>query len=322
MNFIFDVLQKIFGFTLPEQASSKAHLVDNIYNAIMLLSVVGFIGLMGAMVYFVVRYHHTQNDKSAYIPHDSRLETLWTVIPTILFVGIAIWGLVAYYDHTEIPKNAYKIKVTGKQWAWEFEYDYQGKKFSTLNKMYIPVDVPVVLEMTSVDVIHSFFVPSFRVKKDVVPGMRTHVAFTANKLGDIRVYCTEFCGTSHSAMLATIKVVRQNHFDRWARREAKEANITDPVELGARLFNRKGCTSCHSIDGTRIVGPSLNGIWGREEEMQDGSKVTADADYIRESILAPQAKVVKGYPNSMNSFAGQLSEKEIDALIEFLKTLK
>lgn len=322
MNFIFDVLQKIFGFTLPDQASESAHLVDNIYNAIMLLSVVGFFGLVGVMVFFTIRYHRTQNEKSAYIPHDSRLETLWTVIPTIIFVGIAIWGLVAYFAVHKVPEDAYKIKVTGKQWAWEFEYDYQGKKFSTMNTMYVPINVPVVLEMTSTDVIHSFFVPSFRVKRDVVPGMKTHVSFTANKLGDIRIYCAEFCGTAHSAMRGIVKVVSQKKFDRWARREAKEANITDPVELGARLYDRKGCASCHSIDGSRVVGPSFKGIWGRTQQFEDGSSLVVDAEYIRESILAPQTRVVKGYPNSMNSFAGQLTEKEIDSIIEFFKTLK
>ena len=322
MNFIFDVMQKLFGFTLPEQAAENVHLVDNIYNAIMLLSVVGFVGFVVVMIYFVLRYHHTQNDKSAYIPHDARLETLWTVIPTILFVGIAIWGLYAFFGVHKIPENAYKIKAIAKQWSWEFEYEYEGKKFATANIMYVPVDTPVVVEMTSTDVIHSFFVPSFRVKKDVVPGMRTYASFTPNKVGDFRLFCAEFCGTNHSEMVGHIKVVPQKRFNRWAKREAQEANITDPVLLGARLFERKGCTTCHSTDGSIKVGPSFKGLWGRTSEFSDGTSQVVDAAYIRESILAPQAKVVKGFPNSMNSFAGQLSETEIDSIIEFIKTIK
>lgn len=322
MNFIFDVMQKLFGFTLPEQAAENVHLIDNVYNAIMLLSVVGFVGFVVVMIYFVIRYHHTQNDKSAYIPHDARLETLWTVIPTILFMGIAIWGLYAFYDTHRIPENAYRVKAVAKQWSWEFQYEHEGKKFSTANVMYVPVDTPVVVEMTSPDVIHSFFVPSFRVKKDVVPGMRTYATFKANKVGDFRLYCAEFCGTDHSAMVGTIKVVPQKRYDRWARREAQEANISDPVLLGARLFDRKGCVACHSTDGSAKIGPSFKGLWGTTAHFTDGTSQEVNAEYVRESILAPQAKVVKGYPNTMNSFAGQLTENELDSLIEFIKSLK
>lgn len=322
MGFISEILAMLFGFTLPERAAQNAYLVDDLYNSVLLLSIVGFFGLMGVMVYFIVRYHKSQNDKSAYIPHNAFAETLWTVIPTIIFVGIAIWGVWAYYEREVKPDNAMVVKVTGKQWLWEYTYEKDGKNFSTINTMYVPVGKPVVLDMTSVDVLHSFYVPSFRTKRDTVPGMRTSYSFTPTKEGDFVVFCAEYCGTSHSAMRGVVKVVSEERFNKWLDRQIKEANITDPVELGARLVSRKGCTTCHDLGNARVIGPGLAGIWGKEREFESGEKVVADADYIRESILKPNAKVVKGYPAKMNSFAGQLSEQEIDYIIEYLKTLK
>jgi cytochrome c oxidase subunit 2 len=323
MGKISELMYTLFSFTLPEQASTKAYLADDLFGVVMILSVLGFVGVMAVMTYFVIRYHKSNNDKSAYIPHNTVLETIWTVVPTILFVGIAVWGLIAYFKMHEVPDNAYKIKVTGKQWMWEFTYDKDGKEASVGNVMYVPVNTPVLLEMTSVDVLHSFFVPSFRIKRDTVPGLRTTTTFTATKEGDFKVFCTEYCGTSHSKMRAMVRVVSQERFDRWLNFEIKENNITDPVEIGARLFAKKGCVSCHSLDGKVIVGPSLKGIWGNKRNFADGSTVTADADYIRESILKPQSKIVKGFSNvRMNSFAGQLDEKDIDHVIEYLKTIK
>lgn len=322
MGFISEILALLFGWTLPERVAQNAYLVDDLYNSVMLLSFVGFFGLMGVMVFFIVRYHRSQNDKSAYIPHNALAETLWTVIPTIIFVGIAIWGIWVFYENEEAPKDAMIVKVTGKQWLWEYTYEKDGKQFSAINTMYLPVDRPVVLDMTSVDVLHSFFVPSFRTKRDTVPGMRTRLSITPKKRGDFDVYCAEYCGTSHSAMRGTVKIVAQDRFDKWMDRQIKEANISDPVELGQRLVTRKGCTSCHSLGTDRVIGPGLGGLWGTEREFEGGGSAVVDAEYIRESLLNPNAKVVKGYPAQMNSFAGQLSEQEIDYIIEYLKTLK
>lgn len=322
MGFFSEILAALFGFTLPERAATSAYLVDDLYNSVMLLSVIGFFGLMGVMVFFIVRYHRSQNDKSAYIPHNALAETLWTVIPTIIFVGIAIWGVWAFYQKEAPVENELVVKVTGKQWLWEYTYEKDGKEFSTIETMYVPVNKPVVLDMTSVDVIHSFYVPTFRAKRDTVPGMRTKFRFTPTHEGDFTVFCAEYCGTSHSAMRGVIKVVSEDRFNQWLDRQIKEANITDPVELGLRLFNRKGCTTCHSVGSDTIIGPGLQGIWGNKRDFTSGPAVTADADYIRESILNPNAKIVKGFPAKMNSFAGQLSEKEIDYIIEYLKTLK
>jgi cytochrome c oxidase subunit 2 len=287
----------------------------------MALSVIGFFGLMGVMTYFVIRYHRTQNSKSAYIPHNALAETIWTVIPTIIFVGISIWGLFAYFEMENVPKNAYKINVTGKQWLWEFTYKKDNLEMSTADIMYVPVNKPIVLEMTATDVLHSFYVPSFRIKRDTVPGLKTQVNFTATKLGDFKIFCTEFCGTSHSRMRGIVRVVSEDRFERWLNREIKEANVSDPVELGARLFARN-CTTCHNADNSVKIGPGLGGIFGKERNFSNADSVVANEEYIRESILAPNEKVVEGFPAKMNSFAGLLTEKEIDYLIEYIKTLK
>lgn len=321
MRFIGDILQTLFGFTLPEQAATSAYLVDDLYNVVMLLSIVGFFGLMGVMTFFIVRYHRSQNEKSAYIPHNALAETIWTVIPTIIFVGIGIWGVIAFLQMEKIPDNAYKINVTGKQWLWEFTYKKDNLEVVTTDVMYVPVNTPVVLDMTATDVLHSFYVPSFRIKRDTVPGLITKVNFTATRKGDFKIYCTEFCGTSHSRMRGIVRVVSQKRFDKWLNREIKEANISDPVELGSRLFVRN-CATCHNVDSSTKIGPGLAGLMGAQRSFDNADTITADADYIRESLIAPNSKIVKGFPAKMNSFAGQLSEKDINHLIEYIKTLK
>jgi cytochrome c oxidase subunit 2 len=322
MGIFGEILHKLFGFTLPERAAKNAYLVDDLYNAVLLLSILGFLGLMSVMVFFALRYHRSQNEKSAYIPHNALAETIWTVIPTIIFVGISLWGLWAYFEKEKLPEDALIVKVTGKQWAWEYTYSKDGQEFSTVGDMYLPIDKPVILEMTSLDVIHSFFIPSFRAKRDTVPGMISKMSFTPTELGNFNVFCTEFCGTSHSKMRSNVRVVREERFNKWINRQIKEANISDPVELGFRIYNNN-CATCHSVDGSRVVGPSFKGIWGNNRQFESESDLVVNAEYIRESIVNPQAKIVKGYTaQKMNSFAGQFSEKELGYIVEYLKTLK
>ncbi len=321
MRFLGDILQALFGFSLPEQAAKNVHMVDDLYNFIMLLSIVGFIGLMGVMTYFIIRYHRCNNDKSAYIPHNFTAELIWTVVPTIIFVGIAVWGIIAFDKMEHVPDNAYKIEVTGKQWMWEFTYKKDNLEVNVPDVMYVPVDTPIVLEMTATDVLHSFFVPSFRIKRDTVPGIKTRVTFTATKKGDFKVFCTEYCGTAHSKMRAIVRVVSKARFNKWLNREISEANISDPVELGLRLYSRN-CATCHSTGSNKVIGPGFQGLYGKKREFSNADSVVANDEYIRESILAPNTKVVKGYPAKMNSFAGMLSEKDINHIIEFIKTLK
>jgi cytochrome c oxidase subunit 2 len=324
---MIEFLERLGGLFLgmwnPEAASTYASDVDTVFNGVFVISIVSFMGLMGVMTYFIFRYHKkVYKEKAAYIPHNTLAEALWTIIPTFIFVGIAVWGWVVYDTQVSVPDNAMKMKIVGKQWDWEYKYAHNGLNFSTTGIMYVPVNTPVEVELTSVDVIHSFFIPSFRIKQDAVPGIRTRMWFEATKKGDFQVFCTEYCGTSHSRMGGTVRVVSKERFNQWISREAEEANISDPVALGERHFNAKGCTSCHAIDGSRLIGPPLNGLWGKNREFENADAVVADAAYIRESILNPNVKVVKGYPAKMNSFQGQLSEEEIDHVIEYIKSLK
>ncbi len=210
-----------------------------------------------------------------------------------------------------------EVSVTGVQWRWDFEYK-NGKK--STNEFYVPVGVPIKLLMTSADVIHSFYVPSFRMKQDVVPGTYTQAWFQAKETGVFQVFCTEFCGLQHSAMLAKVHVVEKPEFDKWLMGDP-DINLP-PAERGKKLYGLKGCNACHSLDGSKVVGPTFKGIWGRDEELADGSHIKVDENYVAESILNPNAKMVKGYPPSMPSFQGVVNEGELKALIEYLKTVK
>lgn len=303
---------------LPPAISTYAANWDLAYEFLIWASLISGIIMLGGMVYFILKYgRKTDGDKTAYISHNAILEFLWSFIPFVLFMGIFVWGWMIYFEQRTMPADAMEVSVTGVQWRWDFEYK-NGKKAT--NELYVPVGVPVKLLMTSVDVIHSFYVPSFRMKQDVVPGMYSHVWFQAKETGVYQVFCTEFCGTSHSAMLAKVHVVDQAEFDKWVGGDPDAA--LPPAERGKKLYTLKGCNACHSLDGAKVVGPTFKGIWGREEELVDGSKVKVDENYVMESITNPQAKLVKGFPPSMPTFQGVVNENETKAIIEFLKTVK
>jgi cytochrome c oxidase subunit 2 len=250
------------------------------------------------------------------------------------------WGYSVYLSMTQAPTDAYEVRVIAKQWLWQFQYD-NGR--TTIGELYVPMNRPVKLIMTSEDVLHSFFVPNFRVKQDVVPGMYTSVWFEAKMPGKHQIFCTEYCGTSHSGMLGQVIALDDKQWTDWnagkklgaipvAGRELTEAekaavanggkNVLPLAEQGKALFESKGCLACHSPDGSPKVGPTLKGVFGSKVELADGSTVTADENFIRESIEKPQAKVVKGFQPVMPTFQGLLSETELNALIAYIKSLK
>lgn len=306
---------------MPTQATETAKHVDSLYAFLLVASIVSCAILIGGMVYFVIKYKRkTANDKTAYITHDTRLEILWSVIPLIIFLVVFGWGWMIYHDMRTVEEGALEMQVTGRQWSWEIEYK-NGVKSS---EVVVPVGRPVRLIMTSTDVIHSFYVPSFRIKKDVVPGRYTTLNFKAEKMGDFHVFCAEFCGTSHSGMITRLKVVSQEDFDKWLTTEADSASLP-LAERGKKLFQMK-CVACHSADKDEVkIGPSLFHLYSSDHAIEGGQVVKADENYIRESILNPQAKLSKGFPTSravMTSFQGQVSETEMTALIEFIKGLK
>lgn len=305
---------------MPTEASNIAQRVDNLYGFLLWVSFISCAILIGGMIYFAVKYKRkSDNDKVAYITHDTRLEIIWSVIPLVIFLFVFAWGWVVYHDMRKMPENALEIQVTGRQWAWTVEYK-NGVKAS---EIVVPVNRDVKIVLGSVDVIHSLYIPSFRVKQDAVPGRYTALWFRADKMGEFHVFCTEFCGTAHSGMMTKLKVVSQEDFDKWLVDESEVSNL--PIaDRGAKIFQTRACASCHNVVGDAVkVGPSLAQAFGKTHEFEGGTSAQVDENYLRESILNSNAKIVKGFgPRSaMPAYQGQLSEPEVAALVEYIKSL-
>ncbi|GIW48291.1 MAG: cytochrome c oxidase subunit 2 [Deltaproteobacteria bacterium] len=309
---------------LPEEASNLARNVDTVIWFVTIISLVFFFLITVVLVFFAIKYRRKSGeDETPYITGNHFLETLWTIVPSILVLVIFAYGFIVFKQMRTPPQEALEVNVIGKQWLWQFQYD-NGK--TTINELYVQQNRPVKLIMRSEDVIHSFFVPAFRVKQDLLGGMYTYLWFTPTKVGVFDLYCAEYCGAAHSKMLGKVIVMSPEAYERWRKGEEREeqkgvASIS-PVQLGEQLYQQRGCNACHTIDGTPSVGPSWKGLFGHEVTLQDGTKVTADENYIRESILEPQAKLVKGYQPVMPSFKGILTDEEISAIIAYIKTLK
>jgi cytochrome c oxidase subunit 2 len=305
---------------LPEQGSDFAPTVDSIHHLITDLSVGFTVAIVGAMLYFAIRYRRKNgvDHETPRILGSHFLEIVWTVVPTIICIWIAVYGVVGYRKMRQVPPGAIEINVVGRQWAWSFEYP-NGRKVA--DEFWVPVDTPIKLIMTSEDVLHSFFVPGMRTKMDVIKGQYTYEWFRPVKTGDFQVYCTEYCGTSHSAMLAKMHVVSHAEYQTWLSDTGRVKSVADQGEEVAKL---NGCFACHSVDGTRKIGPSFLQLFGRKARWDDGTEYTVDENYIRESVLNPQARIVEGYPrpSPMGSFEGKVSDGEITKLIEYFKSLK
>lgn len=327
---------------LPIQGSDVAVAWDHLYVFLFWLSVFFFILVVGGMIYLAVAYRKKPGQKTKYIVDNHKLEAFWTVIPTILLLGIFAWGWHVYTMMIRPPVGAMEIRVVGKQWLWNFQYE---DGHIETNQFFVPVNRPVKLVMSSEDVLHSFFIPNMRVKSDVVPGMYTSVWFEAKVAGSHQVFCTEYCGASHSLMLAKVYALEPEKFESWKRTRKIDVNAIpvaggskDSVttaasaptmktlslaDQGKELVQAKGCTACHSADGTpRSTGPTWKGVYEHSVELADGSTVTADEDYIRESIMKPTAKVVKGFTPVMPPYQGLLTETELNAVMAYIKSLK
>jgi cytochrome c oxidase subunit 2 len=302
---------------MPVQGSTFASSIDSLYKFLVYASVISCILVIGGMILFALKYKRKSSEhKSAYISHSAILEFIWSFIPFLIFMFVFAWGWWIYHDMRSMPKNAYEIHVVGQKWNWDFLYK-SGKKSS--NEIYVPVGEPVKLIMSSRDVIHSFYIPGFRVKQDVVPGRYSALWFEATKAGVYQVLCTEFCGDGHSAMLAKLHALPREEFDAWLENDPyKGMSLT---EVGKTVFQQK-CTVCHNSTAEKKIGPGLLGVFGATREFSNAASVVADENYIRESILNPNAKVVKDYPAAMTPFQGQLAENELLGLIEFIKSLK
>lgn len=293
--------------------------VDKAFYVILGIDAVMLLGITAAMLWFVWRYNRkrqpvplSQKDKNLW------LEITWTVIPTLLVMLMFWYGWEGYLSLRRIPDDALHIKATGRMWSWLFSYD-NGK---TADKLYVPVGQPVKIELHADDVLHAFYVPAFRVKRDMVPGMTNWVWFKAEQAGSYDLFCAEYCGAGHSAMVTTVEALPNADFQAWLT--ASPAAAADPVARGAELAGQLGCLGCHSVDGSRRVGPSLKGIFGHPREvLHAGSKVTmtADAAYLTRAIREPAAEVVDGYPPAMPPFS-QVSDADLQALLAWLESLQ
>jgi len=270
-----------------------------------------------AFVYFAFRYRRKTDDEQGEkgSSHNNLLEFTWSFIPFLIFMGSFVWGWILYDDLRKAPANSLEIHVYGQKWNWDFVYK-NGKK--TTNEIVVPIDQPVKLVMTSRDVIHSFYIPSFKIKQDTVPGIYSFLWFKANKTGNFEVFCTEFCGTGHSSMGAKLKVVSREEWETWLKNDPYRG--LSMTEVGKKVFQGR-CTACHKVTQEKLIGPGLAGIYNTKRELETGLTVLADENYLRESILNPSAKISKGYPNQMTPFAGLLSEEELSGLIEYIKSL-
>jgi len=311
---------------LPEQGSEIAPRLDWIHNWITDLSVFFTIAICGAMIYFAIRYRKQGgvDHETPRIEGSNFLEIVWTVVPTIICIWVAYYGIVIYNEMVDVKEDPEKefvlINAQGYRWAWDFQYQ-NGK--TTTNEIVVPVGRPTKIILTSRDVIHSFFIPVMRVKKDAVPGAYSHVVFTPVRTGEYPAFCTEYCGTNHSSMLANVRVVSEAEFQRWKNDRSDELSklAMSPVDLGRSLYVDKGCNACHSLDGSAVVGPTFLNLFGSERKFTDGTTTVADENYIRESILYPASKISAGYQNLMPAFEGQISDNEIQGLIEFIRTI-
>ncbi len=294
--------------------STFAPEIDSAMAFILWWSAILMIGITAFMVYCMVRYSRKNNPKPTHIHGSVALETIWTVLPTILVLIMFYKAFGTFELMTTRPDDAMKVKVTGLKWRWVFEYE-NGKK---ADELVVPVNQAVELELHSPDVLHSFYVPAFRIKKDVVPGKDNWTWFEASEKGNYNVFCAEYCGNDHSYMLSTVRVVDSGEYSTWL-------NTKSEVLSGPDLLAAKGCIACHSLDGSSLVGPTFQGIFGKMETVvTDGEErqQRVDEDYLRKSILEPAVDLVKGYANQMPSQAGLLTDEELDAIIETIKELK
>ena len=324
------------NFWLPKQASTVAQSVDLTFFVITWICYVFFFGITAALIIFMIKYRRKGHDIVVQGPtHNTALELTWTIIPLLLVVVIFTVGMRGYLNLREAPEGSYEVQVTGQKWSWTFEHPKYGA--TQVAELTVPVNTPVRLLMTSNDVVHSAWIPDFRVKMDVIPGRYTSLWFEATAVGDYSLNCTEYCGKDHSKMIATVHVVPVEEFEPTMVKLASEYEDMTVGQLPAyainRLYNR--CQSCHTLDGTESTGPSFKGLWDRCKDgnitFTSGEKLSSllgeattyevPENYIRSSIVDPQGHIVQGYLGSMPSFQGQLKDKQITAIIEMFKHL-
>lgn len=298
----------------PPEASALAPYMDALYFFLILISLVGIVIVALLVFGFSFLYRKERHPEAVQIEGSTILEATWTIIPLGLFMIVFVWGALLYFRVFNPPPNAMNIYVVGKQWMWKAEHP--GGQHE-INALHIPINKPIQLTMISQDVFHSFSIPAFRVKREVIPGRYTTVWFEATKPGTYHLFCTQYCGTAHSAMIGEIVAMKPEDYQAWTGMSTSGNSL---AQNGERLFASMSCSACHS--GTSAArGPNLTNIYGAKLQLTNGSQVTVDDEYLRDSILNPSAHVASGYAPIMPTYQGQISEEGIISLIEYIKSL-
>jgi len=298
---------------LPDQASTYAPRLDGLYLFLCGVSVLFLVLIFGLILYFAIRYRSTSRRARSRAVHGNVwMEATWFAVPLLLTLVMFGWGATLYFETATPPSDAMTVYVVAKQWMWKLQHA-EGRR--EVNELHVPTDQPVRVLLTSEDVIHSFYVPAFRIKMDAVPGRYSQTWFQATETGTYHLFCAEYCGTDHSRMTGRVIVMEPAAYQSWL-----EGGGVSMVESGRRLFERLGCQPCHQAEATQR-GPSLEGRFDKPVQLSDGRTVLMDESYVRESILEPNAKIVAGYDAVMPTFKGQVSEEVLLQLIAYVKSL-
>jgi len=313
------------GFQLfPTQASTLAPEVDNLYLAVLAITAFFAIVVVIFVVYFSLKYRDDTGEKiGAPITGSMPLELGWSLIPFFIAIGIFVWASIVYFHIVRAPDQSMEIYSTGKRWMWRFQH-VDGQR--EINELHVPVGRNVKVIFTSEDVLHDLFIPAFRVKADAVPGRYSAIWFNATKTGEYHLFCAEYCGTRHSGMIGTVYVMQPDDYQAWLSSAANASlstttGVSSLRTQGEHLFTQLSCSTCHASDGSGR-GPSLVGVYGSKIALADGTTVTADEDYLRESILNSQRKTVAGYQQIMPTFQGIVTEDDLASLIEYIKSMQ
>lgn len=299
----------------PPQASPFAQQVDHLYFALVAFSVAMIMLIALPMVYFLFKYRRGKkaNRREPRLP-EITIEITWITIPLLLMIGLYTWGADLYFHEQRPPPDALEINVIGKQWMWKAQHPEGNRE---INELHVPLGRTIKLTLASQDVIHSFFLPAFRIKKDVIPGYYTREWFQATKLGTFHLFCAEYCGTHHSGMIGKVTVMNPAEYEQWLAAGHPTSTL---VQSGERRFRELGCSGCHM--GSSVVrAPPLEGVFGKPVPLQSGGTVLADEGYIRDSIVLPNSQIVAGYQPVMPSFQGHVTEEELLELVAYIKSL-
>ena len=302
---------------LPESASTIAPQVDAIFWGLLAISALMTLGLFVAITIFLIRYRATSDvDRTMMRLSPTYLEVTWTGIPILIFIGLFVWGAGVFARASKPPPDALPVYVVGLQWYWDVKHE-NGRH--EIGDLHVPVGQPVQLIMTSADVIHDYYVPALRIQRNAMPGKYSTQWFTATKPGKYRIFCNEYCGTKHGEMGGFVYAMRPEDYETWLGEQSGTGQESLP-QTGARMFRQFGCSGCHGANSS-VHAPSLSGIYGHSVPLEGGGFVTADDQYLHDSILKPSSQIVAGYKPLMPSYEGQMSEQDVIALVAYIKSL-